>query len=165
MNRLIIAVAIIIPLAAVFFVVNTSKQKRDKAALEARALAAEQNAESESEAEVEKEYAIEITGENFDALVMQSDQIVVLDFWAPWCAPCMMLGPHVEKIAADYEGKVVLGKVNTDEQKELAVKHKAASIPLVLVFKGGEVVGQVAGFEPATTPDEIRKIVDGALAK
>lgn len=165
MNRLIIAVAIIIPLATVFFVVSTSKQKRDKAAAKAQASEQTAEAEPEVEAEPEKELAIEITGENFDDLVMASDQIVVLDFWAPWCAPCMMLGPHVESIAADYEGKVVLGKVNTDEQKELAVKHKAASIPLVLVFKGGEVVGQVAGFEPATTPDEIRKIVDSALAK
>ena len=164
MNR-IIGLAIIIPLATLFFVIGVSNKKRNQS--EAEIPATEQSGAPElKEVEVaEKEYAIQITGENFDELVMESDQIVVLDFWAPWCAPCMMLGPHVEKIAAEYEGKVVLGKINTDEQKSLADKYKASSIPLVVVIKGGEVVGQVAGFEPATTPDEIRKLVDGLIEK
>ena len=75
----------------------------------------------------------------------------------------MMLGPHVETIASEYDGKLVVGKVNTDQQQELAEKYQAASIPLVLVLKNGEVVGKVEGFD-ANTASEIRKVVDGAIA-
>ena len=158
MNRLILAIAILIPLATVFFVTTTSKRKK----AEAEKQATQQVADPETDVEAVKELAIEITNENFEELVTTSDKPVLLDFWAPWCGPCMMLGPHVEEIASDYEGKLVVGKVNTDEQKELAVKYKAASIPLVVVIQDGEVVGQVAGFD-SSTPGEIRKIVTGLI--
>ena len=158
MNRLILAIAILIPLATVFFVTTTSKRKK----AEAEKQATQQVADPETDVEAVKELAIEITNENFEELVAASGKPVLLDFWAPWCGPCMMLGPHVEEIASDYEGKLVVGKVNTDEQKELAVKYKAASIPLVVVIQDGEVVGQVAGFD-SSTPGEIRKIVTGLI--
>ena len=158
MNRLILAIAILIPLATVFFVTTTSKRKK----AEAEKQATQQVADPETDVEPVKELAIEITNENFEELVATSGKPVLLDFWAPWCGPCMMLGPHVEEIASDYEGKLVVGKVNTDEQKELAVKYKAASIPLVVVIQDGEVVGQVAGFD-SSTPGEIRKIVTGLI--
>lgn len=155
MNRFLFAIAIAIPLAAVLFVVS-SKDKQEKAEAETEAQATEEVVEAE------KELAIKVTAENFDELVLNSDQAVLLDFWAPWCGPCMMLGPHVETIAAEYEGQLVVGKVNTDEQQELAVKYKASSIPLVLILKDGEVVGQVGGFS-SETPDEIRKVIDGVI--
>lgn len=157
MNRFLFAIAIAIPLAAVLFVVS-SKDKQEKAEAEAEA----QTTEEVVETKAEKELAIKVTAENFDELVLNSDQAVLLDFWAPWCGPCMMLGPHVETIAAEYEGQLVVGKVNTDEQQELAVKYKASSIPLVLILKDGEVVGQVGGFS-SETPDEIRKVIDGVI--
>ena len=161
MNRLILAIAILIPLATVFFVTTTSKRKK----ADAEKQATQQIADPETDVEAVKELAIEITSENFEELVTTSDKPVLLDFWAPWCGPCMMLGPHVEEIASDYEGILVVGKVNTDEQKQLAEKYKASSIPLVLIVKDGEVAGQVAGYEPGTTPNEIRKIVDGLIEK
>ena len=145
------------------FVTTTSRQKREKAAAETQARKDVVESESEAETEAEKELAIEITAENFGDLVLNSEQPVLLDFWAPWCGPCMMLGPHVETIASEYDGKLVVGKVNTDQQQELAEKYQAASIPLVLVLKNGEVVGKVEGFD-ANTASEIRKVVDGAIA-
>jgi len=159
MNRFLLAIAILIPLAAVLFVVTKPKETRDVPSTEATTT--KQVAEPEKEAE--KKLAIEITGDNFDELVMQSDQPVLLDFWAPWCGPCMMLGPHVEKMASEYEGNLVVGKINTDEQKELGIKYEADSIPLVIILKDGKIVGRVEGYD-SKTPDEIRKIVDGMIA-
>ena len=79
-----------------------------------------------------------ITEENFENEVLNSDKPVLVDFWAQWCGPCIMLGPIIEEIANDYEGKVKVGKVNVDEQPNLASKYGIASIPTVIVFKNGK---------------------------
>lgn len=79
-----------------------------------------------------------IIEENFENEVLNSDKPVLVDFWAQWCGPCRMLGPIIEEIANDYEGKVKVGKVNVDEQPNLASKYGIASIPTVIVFKNGK---------------------------
>ena len=80
---------------------------------------------------------IEITEDNFDELT-SSDTPTLVDFWAPWCGPCRALTPTIEKLAADYEGKAQVGKLNIDEHPQLAAKFGVSSIPTVMVFKGGE---------------------------
>ena len=91
---------------------------------------------------------IVLTIDNFKTEVLESDIPVLVDFWAPWCGPCKMLGPVISQIAEEYDGKVKVGKVNVDEEEELAAKYGIQSIPTVLLFKGGEVVEQSLGFKP-----------------
>ena len=91
--------------------------------------------------------AIAITAENFEMEVMKSEKAVLLDFWAPWCGPCQMIGPLVDEIAKE-ETYVKVGKVNVDEQPQLAAEFGAMSIPLLAVVKGGEVVKQELGARP-----------------
>ena len=79
-----------------------------------------------------------ITTNSFENDVLRADKPVLVDFWAQWCGPCRMLGPIIEEIANDYEGKVKVGKVNVDEQPNLASKYGIASIPTVIVFKNGK---------------------------
>ncbi|MBP5775851.1 MAG: thioredoxin [Clostridiales bacterium] len=89
-----------------------------------------------------------LTSDNFESEVIASEIPVLVDFWAPWCGPCKMLGPVISQIADEYEGKVKVGKVNVDEEEELAAQYGVQSIPTVLLFKGGEVVEQSLGFKP-----------------
>jgi len=89
---------------------------------------------------------IELTNENFDAEVLQSELPVLVDFWATWCGPCMMLGPIVAEVAAEYAGRVKVGKVNVDNAPELAARYGITSIPALLLFNKGEVARTSVGF-------------------
>lgn len=87
---------------------------------------------------------LEITTENFDELVLNSDKTVLVDFWADWCGPCKMLSPVIKQIAEE-RNDIVVGKVNVDEQPGLGIKYKIASIPTVIVFKNGEITNKSIG--------------------
>ena len=89
---------------------------------------------------------IELTNENFDAEVLQSELPVLVDFWATWCGPCMMLGPIVAEVATEYAGRVKVGKVNVDNAPELAARYGITSIPALLLFNKGEVARTSVGF-------------------
>jgi len=89
-----------------------------------------------------------ITKDNFEEEVLKSELPVLVDFWASWCGPCKMLSPIVSQIAEEQEGKVKVGKINVDEQQELAAQFRVMSIPTLILFKGGEAVAQSVGVQP-----------------
>ncbi|MFQ6002889.1 MAG: thioredoxin [Candidatus Zixiibacteriota bacterium] len=91
---------------------------------------------------------VELNDGNFESQVLKSDLPVLIDFWAPWCGPCRMVGPIVEEIAKDYEGKLKVGKLNVDESSQTASKYGIMSIPSLLFFKGGKVIDQIVGAVP-----------------
>ena len=92
--------------------------------------------------------ALEITKENFEDIV-KNNKVVVVDFWAPWCGPCRMIAPIIEELAEEYKDKgVAVGKINTDEQQELAMQFGIRSIPTVLFIKDGEIVDSMIGAAP-----------------
>lgn len=88
---------------------------------------------------------LKITRENFENEVMKSDIPVLIDFWAPWCGPCRMMGPIIEQMADEYEGKVKVGKVNVDEEGELSQAFGVMSIPTIVLVKDGKIVKQAVG--------------------
>jgi thioredoxin 1 len=92
--------------------------------------------------------ALEITDANFEEMVMNSDKPVMLDFWAVWCGPCRMIAPIVEEMATEYEGKAVIGKVDVDNNQEVAMKYGIRNIPTVLFIQNGEVVDKQVGAAP-----------------
>jgi thioredoxin 1 len=92
--------------------------------------------------------ALTLTNENFKEEILDFNGIAMVDFWAPWCGPCRMIAPIIEEIAEEYQGKVKVGKVNTDENLILSSKYNIMSIPSMLIFKNGEVVDQIIGAMP-----------------
>ena len=96
---------------------------------------------------------VTITSENFETL-KNGDKPLVVDLWAPWCGPCRMLGPVIAELAADYEGKVVVGKCNVDEEEDIAMELGVRSIPTVLFYKNGVQVDKFIGAAPKAVLDE-----------
>ena len=89
--------------------------------------------------------ALEITDANFEEVVLKSSQPVLVDFWAEWCGPCRMLGPIIEELSSDYDGKAVVGKVDVDSNQQFAAQFGVRNIPTVLIFKDGELVNRQVG--------------------
>lgn len=98
---------------------------------------------------------IVITNENFEEEVINADIPVLVDFWAAWCGPCKMLAPVVEEIAEEYEGKLKVGKVNIDEQMDLAMQFKVTSIPTLILFEKGEAIKREVGFMTKSEIEEM----------
>jgi thioredoxin 1 len=90
-------------------------------------------------------HVLEVTDESFDKEVLSSEQPTLVDFWATWCPPCRAIAPHVDALAEQYQGRVRVGKVDVDENPAVAERYDVRSIPTLLVFKGGKVVGQMVG--------------------
>jgi len=105
-------------------------------------------------------HPIHVTDAEFEGKVLQSTIPVVVDFWAPWCGPCKMIAPVLEKLAAEYDGKITIAKVNTDENPEWAMKYGVQGIPTLLFIKGGDVKDTIVGVAPAPA---IKAKIEGLL--
>ena len=105
--------------------------------------------------------ALEFTDSNFEELVLKSDKPVMVDFWAEWCGPCRMVGPVVEEMAKEYDGKAVIGKVKVDNNPQTAMKYGIRSIPTILFLKNGEVVDRSVGAVPKS---QLTGKLDGQMA-
>ena len=103
---------------------------------------------------------IELSDESFESEILRSETPSLVDFWAVWCGPCRQIAPAVEALAAEYKGRLKVGKLNIDQHQMVPQKYGIRSIPTLLVFKGGQVVGQIVGAVPrAKLEDEIKKHV------
>ncbi len=89
--------------------------------------------------------AIAVNDSNFDEIILKSDKPAVVDFWAPWCGPCRMIGPIIEELAAEYEGKAVIAKCDVDSSEQVPVKYGIRNIPTILFFKDGELKDKIVG--------------------
>ena len=103
---------------------------------------------------------LEFTDGNFQSEVIDADTPVLVDFWAPWCGPCKVLTPTIEELASDYDGRVRIGKMNTDENPETATAHQISAIPTVLLFKGGQDVQRFVGI---TSKEKFSEALDSHL--
>ncbi len=103
-----------------------------------------------------------IDQENFDKAVLQSNKPVLVDFWAPWCAPCRAIAPIIEELANEYQGKMEFAKVNVDQDPFIASKYGVMSIPTLIVFKSGRPVEHAVGYQ---SREQLKKILDRALGK
>lgn len=106
--------------------------------------------------------ALEITDAIFEEQVLKSDKPVLVDFWAPWCGPCLTIGPIIDQIGEDYKEKAVVGKVNVDNEQEFAAKYGVRSIPTVLLFQNGEIIDRFVGVSPK---EKLSSAIDSALVK
>jgi len=99
------------------------------------------------------------TTDNFESEVLKADKPVLVDFYADWCGPCKMMAPLVEELANEYEGKAIVGKLNTDESDAIAVRYRVMTIPTLAVFKGGELVDKLIG---VNSREDIKAMLDRA---
>ncbi|MDX1682772.1 MAG: thioredoxin [Phycisphaeraceae bacterium] len=105
--------------------------------------------------------AIELTDDNFESEVIESDIPVLVDFWAEWCMPCKMLTPTIDELAQEYEGKVKVGKVDTDANRDVSMKFSINAIPTILLFKDGEVHQKFVGVTPKQEfAEQLDKVID-----
>ncbi len=103
---------------------------------------------------------LELNGQNFESEVVNSEVPVLVDFWAPWCGPCKQIGPIIEELAGEFEGQAKVGKVNVDNNQDLAAKFGIRGIPTVMLFKGGESVNNFVGMKPK---QELADAINNAL--
>ena len=103
----------------------------------------------------------EVSDSNFESEVIKAELPVLVDFWAPWCGPCRMVAPIVEELADEYQGKMKFVKLNTDDNGDTAMRFSIRSIPTLMLFKGGESVGQIIGFRPKS---DLKKSIDSVLS-
>jgi thioredoxin 1 len=106
------------------------------------------------------EFVKDVSDQDFEAEVLQSDQPVLVDFWAAWCAPCRMIAPTVDQVAQDYSGRAKVVKLNVDDNRETSARFNIRGIPTLLLFKDGQVKDQIVG---ATSKDQISRIIDAQL--
>ncbi|MDG1297487.1 MAG: thioredoxin [Saprospiraceae bacterium] len=105
--------------------------------------------------------ALEITDANFTDMVNKNEGVSVVDFWAPWCGPCKMIGPIIDELHNEYEGKAVIGKVNVDDNPNTSMEFGVRSIPTILVFKNGEIVNKKVG---VASKAELQKMIEDAMS-
>ncbi len=105
--------------------------------------------------------AFEFTDSNFQETALTGEGVSVVDFWAPWCGPCRMIAPIIEELSGEYEGKATIGKLNVDDNPEVAMKYGVRSIPTILVLKGGEVIDKQVG---VTSKKVLADKIEAALA-
>ncbi len=100
---------------------------------------------------------VKLSNENFNKEVLNSEKPVLVDFWATWCGPCKMIAPIISEISEEFNNKVKVGKVNVDEEKELAIKYGISSIPTLVIFKDGKIAKTLIGFRPK---EEIKEVLN-----
>ncbi len=106
-------------------------------------------------------YSIEITDQNFEEVVLNSDKPVLVDFWAEWCGPCLMIAPAIEELAQEYQGKFVIGKMNVDNNSEVPMQYGIRNIPTLLFFKGGNIIDKQVG---ASAKSALKSKLEAILA-
>jgi thioredoxin 1 len=111
--------------------------------------------------ELMSQYVKEVTDQDFEREVLKSDVPVLVDFWAPWCAPCRMLAPTVDQLASEYAGRAKVVKLNVDDNQETSFRYNIRGIPTLLLFKNGEVRDQIVG---ATSKENIARLIDAQLS-